>query len=55
MSLILIQKKDLIFLMGEEISGSSVLNNLIFINNVKIKNMNNDWIQYIVDYYYINI
>ena len=48
-------KKGFDFFNGEEINGSSVLNNLNFINNVKIKNMNNDWIQYIFDYYYINI
>ena len=35
-------KKGFDFFNGEEISGSSVLNNLNFINNVKIKNMNND-------------
>ena len=35
-------KKGFDFFNEEEISGSSVLNNLNFINNVKSKNMNND-------------
>ncbi len=46
-------KKGFYFFNGEEISGSSVLNNLNFINNVKSKNMNNDRIQYIFDFFFI--
>ena len=48
-------KKGCDFFNGEEINGSSVLNNLNFINNAKNKNMNNDWIQYIFDHCCINI